>query len=204
MKRPLFKSLSLIALLATTLPVLAADNTVVAIVNGKKFTYSEVIKAKASLPKQYQSLPNDKIFPVLVNQTVDVYLVDQAAQTSGEEKKAEVKEAIEKATKDIVAQAYVLNKVKEKVTDAAVQAKCDEIIKGFKAEKEIHLYHILVEAEDTAKAVIKALKGGTEFKKLAETKSKDTTGKQGGDLGYFRKSDLPKELADAAFSLKAG
>lgn len=203
MKSSLLKSLSVFALLASTSPASAAD-PVVAIVNGQKFTYSEVVKAKASLPKQYQALSNDKIFPVLVNQIVDIYLVDQAAQASGESKKDEVKEAIAKATKDIISQSYILTQVKAKVTDAAVQAKCDEIIKTFKAEKEVHLFHILVDAEDTAKAVIKALKGGTDFKKLAETKSKDTTGKQGGDLGYFRQGDLPKELAEAAFALQPG
>lgn len=204
MKSSLLKSLSVVALLSSTAPAFSATDAVVAIVNGQKFTHSDVMKAKASLPKQYQSLPDDKIFPVLVNQTVDIYLVDQAAQTSGELKKADVKEAIAKATKDIVAQAYILGQVKAKVTDAAVQAKCDEIIKTFKAEKELHLYHILVDEEDVAKGVIKALKGGTAFKKLAETKSKDTTGKQGGDLGYFRQSELPKELAEAAFALKVG
>lgn len=55
-----------------------------------------------------------------------------------------------------------------------------------------------------AQSVIKALKNGTDFKKLAQTKSKDGTAKEGGDLGFFRKSELPKELADAAFDLKPG
>lgn len=203
MKSSLLKSLSVISLLSCTTPSFAAD-PVVAIVNGKKFTYSEVMKGKDLLPKQYRSLPEDKLFPILLNQAIDTFLVDAASATSGIADKADTKEAIAKATKDIIAQAYILNNVKAVVTDAAVKAKCDEIIKAFKPEKEVHLFHILVEAEDVAKSIIKALKGGTDFAKLAQTKSKDTTANKGGDLGFFRKGELPKELAEAAFSLKAG
>ncbi|MDZ4322972.1 MAG: peptidylprolyl isomerase, partial [Alphaproteobacteria bacterium] len=55
-----------------------------------------------------------------------------------------------------------------------------------------------------ALSVIKALKNGTDFKKLAQSKSKDETAKEGGDLGWFRKSELPTELGEAAFALTPG
>ncbi|MBY0502000.1 MAG: peptidyl-prolyl cis-trans isomerase [Alphaproteobacteria bacterium] len=203
MKTSFLKSLSVVALLTTTTPVMAAD-PVVAIVDGQKFTYSQVMEAKASLPKQYQSAPDDKIFPVLVNQAVDTYLINKAAQASGEAEKPEVKKAIAKQTEELIAQSYLFDKVKGTITDAAVQAKYDEFVKSFPQEKEVHLRHILVENKDTAMSVIKALKGGSDFKKLAQAKSKDATAKEGGDLGFFRKSELPKELADAAFALTPG
>jgi len=203
MKVSLFKSISLVAFLAAATPVHAAD-PVVANVNGQKFTYSQVMEAKANLPKQYQSAPDDKIFPVLLNQAVDTYLIEKAAAAAGLENKPEVKKAIEKAKEGIIAQAYLLDKVKDKITDAAIQTKYDEVIKNFPKEKEIHLRHILVDNKETAQSVIKALKNGTDFKKLAQTKSKDGTAKQGGDLGFFRKSELPKELAEAAFLLTPG
>lgn len=203
MKSSLFKSLTLLAFLSSASPVHAAD-PVVAIVDGKKFTYAEVMKAKDTLPKQYKSLPEDKLFPILLNQLIDTYVIGKAAKGSKEASSPEVKKAIEKATEDIVSQAYLLAQIKDKVSDAAVKAKCDEILKAYKPEKEIHLFHILVDSENTAKAVIRALEGGTEFKKLAESKSKDATANKGGDLGYFRKDELPKELADAAFELSVG
>ncbi|HUX79718.1 MAG TPA: peptidyl-prolyl cis-trans isomerase [Alphaproteobacteria bacterium] len=203
MKTSLLKSISLIAFLAVSSPVLAAD-PVVGVVNGHKFTYSQVMETKASLPKQYQSAPDDKLFPVLLNQLVDTYLIGEAAQASGEAQKPEVQKAIAKATEGIIAQAYLLDKVKGTITDAAVQAKYAEVIKNFPQEKEVHLKHILVDSKETAQSIIKALKGGADFKKLAQAKSKDETAKEGGDLGFFRKSELPKELADAAFALTAG
>jgi len=202
MKKPLL-SMSLIAFLATTSPVMA-DDPVVANVDGTKITYSQVMEAKSSLPKQYQSIPEEKLLPILINQAVDTYLINKAAQAAGEAEKPEVKKAIAKAAEEIVAQSYLFAKVKDVLTDAAVKAKYDEVVKNFPQEKEVHLRHILVDNEDTAKAVIKALKGGADFKKLAQTKSKDATAKEGGDLGYFRKSELPEALGEAAFALKPG
>ena len=203
MKASLLKSISLVAFLATATPALAAD-PVVAVVNGKKFTYSQVMEAKASLPKQYQSADEAKLFPVLLNQAVDTYLIAIAAQASGLADKEEVKKAIEKAKEGIIDQAYLLDKVKDTLTDASIQAKYNEVIKNFPQEKELHLRHILVDSKEVAQSVIKALKNGEDFKKLAKSKSKDGTKNEGGDLGFFRKSELPKELADAAFALTPG
>lgn len=203
MKINFLKSMSLLALLSVTTPVAAAD-PVVAIVDGTKFTYDQIMAEKSKLPKQYQSAPDEKIFPILVNQAVDSYLLEKAALAAGTENDPKVKEAIEKAKKDIISQAFLFNKVKDVISDAAVEAKYAEVIKNFPEEKEVHVRHILVDNKQTAEAVIKALKGGTDFKKLAQAKSKDSTAKEGGDLGFFRKSQLPQELADAAFAMKPG
>lgn len=203
MKSTLLKSISLVAFLAASTPTFAAD-PVVAIVDGQKFTYSEVMKAKEGLPQQYQSAPDDKIFPALVNQAVDTYLINKAAGASGEANNPEVKQAIQKATENIVSQAYLLSQIKGKITDADVKAKYEEVVKQFPQEKEVHIRHILVDDKNVALSVIKALKNGTDFKKLAQSKSKDETAKEGGDLGWFRKSELPAELSEAAFALQPG
>lgn len=210
MKISLFKSVSLLAFLAvSTSGAIAAEkapspDTVRAIVDGQKFTYADIMKEKAGLPKQYQSEPDSKLFPALEDQVIGAFVVYKAAKAEGLENKPEVKQSIEKAVEGIVSQAYLLEKVKGKITDAALKEKYDEIVKKFPEEKEAHLRHILVSDKETAQAVIKALKNGTDFKKLAQQKSKDGTAKDGGDLGFMRKSELPQELADAAFALSPG
>jgi len=203
MKTSLLKSISFLAFLAIATPLQAAD-PVVAKVDGKTFTYSQVMEMKASLPKQYQSAPEDKIYPILLNQIVDTYLIEKAAIASGLENKPEVKKSIEKAKESIISQAFLLEKVKDLITDAAIQEKYNTIIKNFPQEKEVHLRHILLKDEATAQSVIKALNNGTDFKKLAKEKSTDGTKNEGGDLGFFRKSELPKELAEPAFNLTPG
>jgi peptidyl-prolyl cis-trans isomerase C len=53
--------------------------------------------------------------------------------------------------------------------------------------------------------LIAEIKKGAAFDKLAKEKSTDkASGAEGGDLGWFKKSDMVKEFADAAFNLKKG
>ena len=53
--------------------------------------------------------------------------------------------------------------------------------------------------------MIAEIKKGAAFDKLAKEKSTDNaSGTEGGDLGWFKKSDMVKEFADAAFNLKKG
>jgi peptidyl-prolyl cis-trans isomerase C len=48
------------------------------------------------------------------------------------------------------------------------------------------------------------IKGGQPFEAVAKVHSKDPAGPQGGDLGYFRQSDMVKPFADKAFAMKVG
>ncbi len=205
MKTSLLRTVSLVAFLGMTAPAMAAD-PVVAEVDGQKYTYSQVMELKNALPKQAQSFPDEKLFPILVNEMVDNYLIKKAAEASGVATTPDVEKNIAKAKEDIIAQAYLLSKVKDKITDEAVKAKFDKVIKEMPQQKEAHVRHIVVEKPEDAKAVIKALKNKGDFKKLAQSKSKDTTASEGGELGWINKGDpqLPQNLSDAIFALKPG
>jgi peptidyl-prolyl cis-trans isomerase C len=65
--------------------------------------------------------------------------------------------------------------------------------------------HILVQAEDEARGIAKALKGGAKFEDLARKQSIDSaSGQQGGDLGWFGYGQMVEEFQDQAFSLQPG
>ena len=67
----------------------------------------------------------------------------------------------------------------------------------------MHARHILVGDEATAKKIIAELKKGGDFAALSKQYSKDpSAAQQGGDLGFFKKTDMVPEFADAAFALK--
>jgi peptidyl-prolyl cis-trans isomerase C len=112
---------------------------------------------------------------------------------------------VKDAEAQIVAEAYVHHTVQPKITDARIKARYDELSAKFKPQDEVRARHILVANEDDANAIVKQLKDGADFAKLAEEKSKDTgSAKQGGDLGYFTHDAMVKPFADAAFSMKPG
>ena len=50
----------------------------------------------------------------------------------------------------------------------------------------------------------KELKGGADFAKLAEQKSKDASAKSGGDLGWFTLDTMVKEFGDAVVKMQPG
>jgi peptidyl-prolyl cis-trans isomerase C len=98
---------------------------------------------------------------------------------------------------------WIQREVARKVTQEKLQQRYEERLKSMPAEEEVHARHILVSTEDEAKAIIAELKKGAAFDKLAKEKSTDkASGAEGGDLGWFKKSDMVKEFADAAFALK--
>ncbi len=62
----------------------------------------------------------------------------------------------------------------------------------------------VADAEAKANAVYQQLKAGAKFDELAVKDSNGSTAEQGGDLGYFKRNDLAKELEDQSFALKTG
>jgi peptidyl-prolyl cis-trans isomerase SurA len=59
-------------------------------------------------------------------------------------------------------------------------------------------------AEARANEIYEQLKAGAKFDELARKESNGSTAEQGGDLGYFKRKDLAKELEEKSFALKVG
>lgn len=81
----------------------------------------------------------------------------------------------------------------------------DEDAKAYyeRMKQEVHVRHILVEDEETAKEVKKKLDDGGDFKKLAKKYSTDTANSEkGGDLDYFSVGVMLPEFEDAAYDLE--
>lgn len=68
---------------------------------------------------------------------------------------------------------------------------------------ELNGRHILVATKEEADAIVKQLKEGADFAKLAKEKSTDTgSGANGGELGWFTVGKMVKPFNDAAYALK--
>ncbi len=63
---------------------------------------------------------------------------------------------------------------------------------------------VLAAAEAKAKALLDEIHKGAKFEDVAKKSSDGPTAAQGGDLGYFKRGALAKELEDITFAMKPG
>ena len=62
----------------------------------------------------------------------------------------------------------------------------------------------LAVAKAKAEDLLKQIRAGANFEELAKTNSQDPSSAQGGDLGFFERGKLAKQLEDATFAMKKG
>ena len=193
-------------------PAFAADDTttiasdpVVARVNGSEIHRSDVLKELSAMGPQAQQMPPQMIYPQLLQKMIATKLVSAQGYAEGLQNDKAVKDELKQAEASIVAQAYVHKAIQPKLSEDKIKARYNELVSKFKPQDEVRARHILLATESDANDVIKQLKGGADFAKLAEEKSKDSgSAKNGGDLGYFLHDAMVKPFADAAFSMKPG
>jgi peptidyl-prolyl cis-trans isomerase C len=180
-----------------------SDDPVVAIVNGLPIHKSVLVEAYKH--SRLVSAPFDAVYPQLLDFVITSQLILNEAKKANVADDPQVKAQLKQAEDNVLEQAYIERKVKEEVTDAAIQKKYDETIKTQPGKEEVHARHILLKDEAEAKQVIADLKGGAKFEDEAKAKSKDPSAAQNaGDLGFFGKEDMVAEFADAAFKMKPG
>jgi peptidyl-prolyl cis-trans isomerase C len=181
----------------------AVPDPVVATVNGQPIHASEVQATIESLPAQARSLPPQQLYPMLIDQLVDEQALVAEARKTGLDKDPDVARTVKMAEDRALASALLSKLVRPQVTEEAIKARYDQEFAGKPGEEEVHARHILVNDEATAKKIIAELKNGGDFAALSKQYSKDPgASAQGGDLGFFKKTDMVPAFADAAFALK--
>lgn len=182
-----------------------AKDPVVAIVNGQQIHLSELEIAQQSLPQQYRNMPLATVFPALLDRLISSKLVEEDARKNKVTDDPDFKKRMAFVEDQVIQDFWLKKLIAEKVTPEKMKQAYDEKVKNMPPEDEVHARHILVATEPEAKAIIADLKKGTPFDKLAKEKSTDkASGAEGGDLGWFKKTDMVKEFADAAFAMKKG
>jgi parvulin-like peptidyl-prolyl isomerase len=101
-------------------------------------------------------------------------------------------------------------------TDAEVEEFYNNHVDTFTTEEQVHARHIVIkvdrdaDGESERRAFERALKvrarsiGGEDFAQLAKEFSEGTDAENGGDLGFFTRSTMLEEIAEAAFALQPG
>ncbi|WP_254434783.1 peptidylprolyl isomerase [Magnetospirillum sp. UT-4] len=189
------------AAFAVSLPALAEDK-VVAEVNGTKLHASALTAYQRSLPPQ---MGMNAPYGALLDMVVNNHLLAEQAKKDGVANDPEVKMALKQFEQQLMAKAWMSQKLKAAVTEDVVKRAYDKFLGEFKPVEEVRASHVLAQTEDEAKAVIAELKKGADFAETAKARSKDPSARQnGGDLGYFTADEMVKEFSDAAFAMKPG
>ena len=197
----IWASLALIATLG--LPAAAQDtnaDTVVATVNGKAITLGHMIVLRATLPEQYQQLPDDVLFNGILEQLVQQEALEQSLPSIARRDML----ALENDRRGYLSGVVLQDLVKGAVTDAALQAAYDARFKDAAPQTEYSAAHILVDSEEKAAELKKQIDAGADFAELARTNSSDGAAQNGGDLGWFGLGMMVKPFEEAVVAMTAG
>jgi len=191
----------LVVLLATALPAMAQT---LATVNGKAIPTSRLETLVKQVTAQGQQQDSPQLRTMLRQELINREVLIQEAEKSGLANNAEVKLAIEASRQSILVRALMIEQLKKSpISDAEVQAEYDKL-KAQAGDKEYHLYHILLEKEDEAKAIISKLKAGAKFEELAKQSKDAGSASKGGDLDWSTPNNWDPTFATAVKALQKG
>ena len=142
----------------------------------------------------------------LIDELVDRELLRQAALQQKLEQSPEFQEKI-KQMQDNLLMAMVMQNYLDKhpLDDTKLKQEYDAQVAKIKMPSEYKVRHILVEKEETAKAIIAELQAGKTLAELAKQKSIDPdSANKEGDLGWVTSKTVEPEFGKALEQLKKG
>ncbi len=175
-------------------------DTVVATVGGTDITLGHMIVAKGTLPAQYQQLPNEVLFPGILDQLIQQLALAQSLETPT--KATEL--TIENQRSGLLAGEALGIVSQAAVTDEALDALYAERFSDAEPSQEFNASHILVETEEKAAELIAELEEGADFAALAQLHSTGPSGPNGGLLGWFGPGQMVPEFEAAVLELEPG
>jgi peptidyl-prolyl cis-trans isomerase C len=192
------------ATLGATSPATAdeGDDPVVAILNGDEIRLSEVESLRVELPEQYMNMPLEFVFPFLLDRAIDSRLVLADANASNLRDDPEVKERLAALENQVITRVYIERVIEAGVTEEVLREQYDLAMAALPPTEEVLAYHILLETEEEARAVIAEIEAGADFETMAKEKSIGPSAPNGGDIGYITRESVVPEFGDAAFALE--
>jgi peptidyl-prolyl cis-trans isomerase C len=207
---------------ATTPPPPVSPDTVVAEVNGKKYTAGDLDKLIAMLPPQYQQVAKSQ--PQMLSQVFLMQRLAADAEKAGLDRKAPYKDQLEMTRMQVLSTAELsdVNNTMS-VTGEDQQKYYKDNPDKFKEVKVRVIYiafnpapakgatdgkKVVTEAEANAEIedIAKQIKAGADFGKLARDLSDDkASAAKDGDYGIIKQdSAFPQPIKTAVFALKQG
>lgn len=199
----------------------AEESAVVAKIGDKKIKVADLNRIVGYYdPERQAYLKNDpQKMATLLKRMIQTRVISDIAKKNGFDKRPDIKERLELFTGDLLATEYIKSEIISKVN--VTEDEMDQYYKAhqdeFRSPEMVRARHILIKVDRTAseddkknarekaEGILKRIKAGEDFAKLANEVSDDTGSKtKGGDLGLFPKGRMVPAFEQAAFSLKPG
>lgn len=180
-------------------------NYILAEIGGESITLMdiEVVIQRISPPfRQHYTQPGAK--ESLLRSLVNDKLFSRAAKDDELHNAPEVQWKIDKAIDKTLALVYQSKIQEVTVSEKEMMAYYEENIEKFQTPEQIKGRRILVETKQGAEQILKLLKAGAVFDKLAREKSKDPTAENGGEFGWFGRGRMDPVIEEIAFALHSG
>lgn len=199
----------------------AQNGDTVAKIGGEKITLSDFNAIIGYLDSERQKMieKNPQLKETFLRQVVQTMVISNLAKEKGFDKKPDVKEQLQFFTDNFLANEFLKREVAQKITvpEDELKSYYESHKEEFKTPEMVRASHILIKvnpsasaeekkaAKEKAENILKKIKSGEDFAKLASEFSDDPGSKiKGGELGFFSRGRMVKPFEDAAFSLKPG
>jgi peptidyl-prolyl cis-trans isomerase C len=187
-----------------------SDDQVLAKIGNETITLKRFQEFYENLPPEfilrYQGESGKK---AILDQLVELKTYAQRAEQLGLDKDPENQRRIQEAREKILATAFHLKEVVEKVTvtDEEIRDYYELHKKEHIRPEQVRVREIIVTNENEAKEILKLIREGASFESLARTRTADSDRRaSGGDLGWQQRGQgiMAQPVEEAAFSLKKG
>ncbi len=181
---------------------------VVAQINGREIRDDEFkMRFSRLTPALKSKYSDEKGKREFLEEIIKRELLLQEARKAGIEKDQVLIDKIEEMRERLILNKFLQREVEGKLvtTDKELEDYYNLHKEEFKSPDEAKISHILVKNEEDAKAVIKRLRKGSDFAKMAREISIDIATKDsGGEMGVIQKGKFHPQLDSVIFSANEG
>ena len=204
-----FKTFFLVAKIILVLSIKSVSakepgSIVAAKINNHVISAQDVLNAINTLPQNVKKRPLPEIYPRIVNELINQYLITKRAYEEKIDLDTNVINLIQKSKDQILAKYWLNNFVRNETREEKINQSYENYLKSFSGFKEANASHILVKTREEALSIIEKLNKQSIFSELARIHSTGPSGKNGGELGWFAPGQMVKGFENATFALKKG
>jgi peptidyl-prolyl cis-trans isomerase C len=169
---------------------------------GEEIRQSDIEFFVSQLPDKVRAAPREQIEPLVVDELINTRLVARLARSAGTQDNEDYKRQVEDAAARILQTVYLAGQIQERMTEERLDKAYEVFVAENPPTEQIRASHILVEAKESAQAIVAEVRSGGDFAEVARRESTGPSASAGGDLGFFEKGQMVPTFAEAAFALE--